>query len=460
MSEDSSSNNTGNSLFSIDFTPQMLILSAVGLLALILVCIFGVLLLDPLDRVGRDTADTEVVDLPDDEGSLGREIDRNSIIIFDGNSSLSIDVDPPTNLVLGGTSIPAKAQFVTEAGNWSPEIEEGRLAEWVYGTVVNPVFGLSGTAENELLMQKLVPGDAVAINYASGESREYLVSGRQLVASSDTSLFSQNRPGLTLIWLGESGDDSRLVVYGDYKLPEETSDEVASARPAGVGEPVTLGNISLTVTDARQDFGNTIAPPGFSIFLVDFLVKNNGASPVDSGLIRISLQDQQGNQYATNAAANTNGSHANLVGFINSGDERAATAAFQIPTSLSGDSLEWNVSRIDVPGNVAVSISYGGGGPVVASVGLTSADVSPEGAALVVSGSITNGGTQPFQVAPTDVSLRDGGTVYLVFSTTPGFPWNVPPGQSVNFSLSFQRPQGGSATFSLLNNSFELSGIR
>ncbi len=439
----------------------MLILSALGLLALIMVCIFGVLLVDPLERFGGDGVDNSPSDVVDDGGLSPEELaDTNSIIIFDGTSSLSIDVDPPTGLDLNGTVIPAKAQFVSEAGEWSPEVEEGRVAEWVYGTVVNPVFGLSGTSENELLLQKLVPGDSISINYGSGEFREYLVSGRELISVEDNGLFAQNRPGITLVWLGDPGDQTRLVVYGDYTLPDSTTDAVDSSRLAAVGEPVPFGNLVMTVQNSNVDGASGTTPPGFSVMLVDFTVANNGNNVIDSGLMRVSLKDQQGNQYASNGAANVNGTYPNLTGFINPGDQRQATAAFQIPSGLSGDSLEWNVSRIDLPGEVAVQIPFAGGGPVSASVTLSSADVSPEGSALVISGSIANGGTAPFQVSAADVSLQSAGTVYLVFSTTPGFPWNVPPGQVVNFSLSFQRPQGSSATFELLGNSFELDGIR
>ena len=95
-----------------------------------------------------------------------------------------------------------------------------------------------------------------------------------------------------------------------------------------------------------------------------------------------------------------------------------------------------------------------------ATVSLSSADVSEDGGSIIVSGTVGNSGTQPFVVNATDVSLTENGTVYLVFSTTPGFPWSVPPGQVINFTLSFQRPVGSNATFTLLGNSFDLQGIR
>lgn len=161
-----------------------------------------------------------------------------------------------------------------------------------------------------------------------------------------------------------------------------------------------------------------------------------------------------------NSAAAVNGANPVLAGFIEPGTQKVATAAFQIPASLTGNMLEWKMSRVDIPGEITVGIPFGGNDAANAAVVLTAADVSQDGSTMIVSGSVTNGGSQAFQVSASDVSLMENGTVFLVFSTTPGFPWTVPPGQVVNFSLSFQRPVGSTATFTLLGKSFELNGIR
>ena len=435
-------------------------MSLLALLGLLLVCAFGVLLVDPLNWLDDSSEETVEVATPE-EGGLNPDPDgSDAIVIFDGSSSLSIDMDAPTGIDLNGTTIPVRAQFVTEAGSWNPNIEEGRVAEWVFGTIVNPVFGLSGSEENELLLQKLVPGDRININYTSGEDREFLVSGRELISVEDSGLFAQNRPGVTLLWLGGNTPESRLVVYGEYTLPETTTNQIEDNRLADLGEPVSFGNLAITVNNAELVGSNGIAPPGFSIYHVDFTIDNQGNNTLDSGLLRISLKDALGNQYSMNAAAGVNGTNPVLTGFISPNSRTSATAAFQIPANLGGDRLEWRVNRVDIPGEVVVGLPFGGNDAQNASVTLSTADVSEDGSTLIVSGSVTNGGAQPFQVNASDVSLGESGTVYLVIATTPGFPWSVPPGQIVNFSLTFQRPVGSSATFTLLNNSFELNGIR
>ena len=73
---------------------------------------------------------------------------------------------------------------------------------------------------------------------------------------------------------------------------------------------------------------------------------------------------------------------------------------------------------------------------------------------------MTNNGSQPLLVNETDVTLTANGTVHLILATNPAFPWVVPPGQTVPFTLSFQRPAGAEAIFTLLNRPFQLSGLR
>jgi hypothetical protein len=91
---------------------------------------------------------------------------------------------------------------------------------------------------------------------------------------------------------------------------------------------------------------------------------------------------------------------------------------------------------------------------------LQNAEVSADGTGLVLLGQLTNGSNQSLVVNQSDVSLLSDGTVHLMLSTNPAFPWVVPPGQTFPFSLSFQRPAGGEAVFTILNRPYQLSGLR
>ncbi|MCB0028205.1 MAG: hypothetical protein KDE28_09885, partial [Anaerolineales bacterium] len=73
---------------------------------------------------------------------------------------------------------------------------------------------------------------------------------------------------------------------------------------------------------------------------------------------------------------------------------------------------------------------------------------------------VTNIGTEQVVVDEQDVSLLSNGTLYLVFSTNPGFPWVIPPGQTVTYALTFQRPNDFAAIFSILGREFQLNNLR
>ena len=88
--------------------------------------------------------------------------------------------------------------------------------------------------------------------------------------------------------------------------------------------------------------------------------------------------------------------------------------------------------------------------------------VSADMTNLIINGQVANLGTQPLAVAETAVSLRtDDGSVYLLLSTNPAFPWTIGPGQAVPFVLTFQRPMtADTAVFTVLNQPFQLTNLR
>jgi hypothetical protein len=59
-----------------------------------------------------------------------------------------------------------------------------------------------------------------------------------------------------------------------------------------------------------------------------------------------------------------------------------------------------------------------------------------------------------------DVTLTSEGTNYLMLSTSPAFPWVFSPAQRQPFAVTFQRPAGSTAIFTILNRSFQLTGLR
>jgi hypothetical protein len=59
-----------------------------------------------------------------------------------------------------------------------------------------------------------------------------------------------------------------------------------------------------------------------------------------------------------------------------------------------------------------------------------------------------------------NITLTGDGSTYLMLSTNPAFPWVIGPGETNQFLVTFQRPTGSSAIFRILNQPFELTGLR
>lgn len=449
--------------FTIPLDPPMMIALGIALVGLVLLCFLGGTLLRDGTLFGGGSGEEEFTDDepeliidPDGQGLEG----ENTIIFFDGANTLSIDLDPPTSLVVDGIPFTVTTQFVSQDGTWVPSVDEGE-AEWVYGTIVNYVIGLPDDPINETLLETATPGDKIILTSRMGEIREFVVTGREISAASNVELFSQNRPQITLVWLGARGNDQRLVVFGDFVLPEDQSVDGAQGRAViDIGETAQLADVTVTALDTTQIVNSPSTPPGFMVFLIDFEVTNVGATPLDTGLIRFVLLDDLGNQYPLNAAATQEGNYPILSGLLESGTTRQVTAGYQIPTNLQSSRLRWVVSRVDSPGQIDVALPFTGSASQNIDVSLQQATVSSDGTSLLLSGQITNLSDQPVSIAENDLGLEGGGSIYLVFSTNPGFPWTVAPGQTLPFAVTFQRPATPTAVFTLKSRSFELSGLR
>ena len=174
------------------------------------------------------------------------------------------------------------------------------------------------------------------------------------------------------------------------------------------------------------------------------------------------LIDDLGNQYALNTIAAQVGGYPMLRGSIEPGQTVLATAGYQIPEGLNSRFLRWQVSRLDTGSQIQVNIPFGEQRAVAeqALTQIQEATISEDGSSLVIVGQITNFGDSEMIVDVNDLSLTSQGTVFLMLSVNPAFPWQVSPGQTNQFLVTFQRPLGDNAVFTVLNQSFQLTGLR
>lgn len=439
------------------------VIIAVVLLIFLVICLACVTLSVAVwqTAIGNDRPGVgEPTPFPEGISIVGRD---PLIVGMSESDTISVTLDLPTTLRLGGETFAVQSQAVTADGLWSPQLPDEQTAVWVYGSIINYIVGLPASAANRTLLTQLNPGDEVRLTTGSGFDFTFTIDGRRLVPVGDRQIFAQTRPGITLLLLGDQSDgvDQRLVVEGSYVVGESAA--AGAGDVVELGETVQLDDLQLTVTGATYMPDRPEVPSGFAFYLVDFEIQNVGLTAVDVAQYQFILKDEVGNQFALSPVASQLGNYPPLAGFINAGQSRQASAGYQIPRGLLSPSLNWVVNRSGSPSQIQVSIPFSGSPQAArgAAITLQDVEVSEDRTGLIITGEVANLGQQPLVISEENVSLRtDDGASYLLLSTNPAFPWSVPPGQTIQFRVTYQRPPANSAIFTVLSQPFQLTGLR
>lgn len=442
--------------------PALLLLGIVAVVALLAACIMGFILLRPMisggDETGGDGTPAAGEPTPFPE-TTAVSVDQPVVVGVSDSGTISVTLDAPATLDMLGDQWAVQPQNIAVDGLWNPELDEDSAA-WVNGTIVNYVFGLDDTEANRALLESLAPGEQIMVTSRQGVTHTFTFDNRNVVPSSDRSVFNQQTPGITLVLLG-SDDDNRLVVRGRYEV--DATAQTSGGNVIQMGETAQLGDVQFTPQASSFLTNRPEAPAGFGFFLIDFVMQNVGLSAVDTSAYRFTLSDELGNQYALNPIASRLGNYPPLTGFINAGQSATATAGYQIPAGLVSANLTWTITAPDgTQAQAIIPFTAGGAAGQSAVISLQQATITPDLNNLVIVGQVTNVGVQPLVIAPEDISLRTpAGSDYLLLATNPPFPWTVPPNQTLQFAVTYQRPiASASAVFTILSQPFELSGLQ
>lgn len=438
--------------------PLVALLAVVAIFALIAVVFLGVLLVRSGDRGGADTT-SNGTPTPFASGPGGALSEEPLVFGVSESTTISVTLDVPVTLQLQGQNFAVSPQQIPADGVWSPEVSAG-TAVWVYGTIINYVIGMPDTDNARALLEQMAPGSEMVMQTRGGASYTFTFDSRDVVANTNRDIFAQNMPGITLVIVGGGGQE-RLVVHGRYVVPEAAD---TNTNVIELGEAAQLDNVQLVVNSVSYVPNRPEAPPGFAFFLVDYEAQNLGLTALDTANLQLQLQDAVGNTYAINAVASQLGNFPVLTGFLNANQQAQATAGFQIPAGLNSENVTLILTRRDTGGQLRANLPFSGSGTAAAqgsAISLNRAEVSPDFTSLILAGQVTNLGERPLVVVEGDVSLRtDDGASYLLLSTNPPFPWTVPPGQTLQYTFTFQRPAGTTAVFNLLNQPFQLNNLR
>jgi hypothetical protein len=433
---------------------SLVIVLGIAALGLILLCFFAYLLI-------RDDESEEPTPTP--TAVVESNVDTDVVVIeaVGPTQSLTTTVASPIFLNIGGVEFSVQAEIIPQEGPWDPQAPNDTIALWAYGSVINYVFGLDDTNENRSLLEGLQAGEEIAITTRTDIKTRFVVTSRQMVSSSDRNIFAQRQPQITLVIIEGDLESERLVVQGTFTSSEAPDDELPGS-VVEMGQTAQIEGLQITVTGVRFQVDQSGIPSGFAYYMVDYQVQNVGTAPVNSDLLNLVLVDDLGNLYALNPTVSQAGNNPMLSGQVLPGQSVMVTAGYQIPASIRTTTLRLQVTNVNSGSQIQVNIPFeeGGGPEEQAVVQIQEVTVSPEGSNLIITGQITNLGQQPLVVEVSDVTLSSSGTVYLMLSTNPAFPWIIGPGQTLLYQVTFQVPSTVSATFTIVNQSFDLTGLR
>lgn len=350
---------------------------------------------------------------------------------------------------------------VAKNGNWSATAGEGKV-EWVFGSLVNYLVGLPDTQENKDLLQALSESDKITVEKSDGQTLEFKFGERQTVSSQNHDVFSQQHPGLTLVLLGDSGEQ-RLVVTANYVVESETNKTVPS-KSVAINTPVEIGPVRVKVLSSRLVENAPGIPVGSAFYLVDFVAENTGNDTLNVGDFVFELRDYAGQKYKLSDTASKLGPNPPPIGQLLPGLGSTFMSGFEVPSNITGPVLTWGFKPdAAFAGQASVAVPLVGPTPTPdprsqARVQITQAYFSPDQSELIIVGGINNPTGALITVGPSDVALSTpDGVLATLRLPEPAFPWRIAPNDTVNFTLHFSRLPSNEAILKILNNSFKLS---
>lgn len=358
----------------------------------------------------------------------------------------------PRTLEIRGVSFIVQPVRVA-AGDW-PLPDDARAASWVYGTVVNYVFGLAATPDNKQLLAALRPGDMLLLRMsAGGPAFRFAFVDAVRVAPQSSEVFAQNRPGLTLALVGDTEQAGRIIIRAVY-LPGRSETGAGQATTvAALAERVSLreDELWLTCLDSRP-LVRPDTPPGYVHLLVDYVIDNRLDEPLDTGRFVHAVEVGDLRYPAGESVAVEGlGSYPPLPDRLEPGRTISATAVYAIPqASLQAERL-WRFS-LDPAGQQAARFvlpPYPGSLTPAVNVERVGLDRSGR---LSVTFAVQAPELAGIEVEAGGISLEGG-------EVAPGgdsFPWRLAAGERAEFSL-LVRPRTQPVRLGLLERGFEIS---
>lgn len=437
------------------------VLIGVIVIAAIAACIMGILVLRSL--LGGDSSTSQVPTL--DPNVLAEYAVPTSDPILMDRGTPQPQTNIPISIAMKGLDFQILPYQVQANGEWRYPAGQSGTAVWIYGTIINYIVGIEQTRANMALMESFAPGDEITMTTSDGRAYHFGFAGLEELTSPGADILGQTSPGLTLITLGGK-DKTRLVVHGEYLLAREEGGAGQNTGPSiSVGEPAQLDEIRVTALETSYLYDTPDIPEGWAFYLVDYQIENHSQDVLDPNRFRMVLQDGAGNTYSINLPASQAGSFGYLMLTIPPNTVAMGTAGYLVPTPLQGPKLTWSFSQLEAPEYIVkVLIDFEVPQETVdpfhlVAVNLSGAELSGDRTLLSVWGTVLNNSEEMLVVDMEYITLQGADESMALRAADPALPWTISPGETSSFRLAFQRPSSLIATFTLLNQPFEISGL-
>ncbi len=347
-------------------------------------------------------------------------------------------------------------------GLWKPSVGDDGV-EWVFGTLVNYLIGLPNTSENKDLLEALSEADQITLELADGQTVEFKFDAQQLVSPDNKAIFTQQHPGLTLILLGNDGEQ-RLVVTANYDVEKSEANRTVPSSVVAINTPIEIGPVRVKVLGGRLVENAPGIPVGSAFYLVDFTVENIGEDALNVSDFVFELLDYARQKYKLSETASKLGPNPPPNGQLLPGLSGTFMTGFEVPSNITGPILTWTFKpEAAFKGQAAVAVPLLGPTPTPdprtqVQVQISQAYYTPDQSELVIVGSIANPTTALIPVGPSDVDLSTTEGVHATLNASePPLPLRLGPGDKLDFTLRFSRLPSVTAILKILSSSFELT---
>lgn len=155
-------------------------------------------------------------------------------------------LDPPQSVEIDGFQFAVSGQYLNDNVLWQSMEMPANQVGWLENSIINYIFRVPGSRSyREVLENAASTNSVVHLTTTQGNQLAFQLTDltAQPLAATDPAL-QQTRPAITLLWLGEAGNEGSFLVSGNYiaappaapALAVESSDSL----PSDVGNQLAV----------------------------------------------------------------------------------------------------------------------------------------------------------------------------------------------------------------------------